>query len=254
MKKRWKVLIALASVISLAFWGYVLFVLISAINWFAPTHIEPFRYRITVEVETPQGLVTGSAVRENRISVGRTINGGLFQSKIRGEAVVVDLPNGETLYALLDSNIGKDHPLFWLRPQMKDCPSGMDEDYRSCLRRNVDAMLASPGKIVEVPKVRKIGARVTAQYPRIVRFRNPNDPSSVEFIEPESLPGIFGHGYSFKRITVQISNDKITTDISKRLPSPLYKGFYNWDGDMSSWNSEKIVGIGNFQKGVTKVD
>lgn len=61
-----------------------------------------YRYRLTVEVETPEGLKTGSSVIEVQQSVGRTTMDGfgeLLILRIRGEAVAVDLPDGRTPYA-----------------------------------------------------------------------------------------------------------------------------------------------------------
>ena len=64
------------------------------------------RYRLTVEVETPEGLKTGSSVIQVEQSLGRA--GGAPASsqiyrKVHGEAVAVDLPDGLTLFALLRS-------------------------------------------------------------------------------------------------------------------------------------------------------
>ncbi|WP_144243874.1 hypothetical protein [Sphingopyxis sp. MWB1] len=58
-------------------------------------YFDPIRYRLTAEVETPAGVRTGSSVIE-------TIwDRGLSGATVRGEAVAVDLPNGQTLFVLL---------------------------------------------------------------------------------------------------------------------------------------------------------
>lgn len=65
-----------------------------------------YRYRLTVEVATPEGLKTGSSVIEVQQGMGRSTMGGyepLVRYRIRGEATAVDLPGGKTLYALLRS-------------------------------------------------------------------------------------------------------------------------------------------------------
>ena len=60
-----------------------------------------YRFRMTVEVETPQGLKTGSSVMEVRLTRGMAIGDSSgVGSSVRGEAVVVDLPDGP-LFVLL---------------------------------------------------------------------------------------------------------------------------------------------------------
>ena len=65
---------------------------------------EKIRYRITVTVETPEGIKTGSAVREAGRYTEPSIlpdQGGTFYNVTRGEAVVVDLGQRGVLFALL---------------------------------------------------------------------------------------------------------------------------------------------------------
>jgi hypothetical protein len=58
-----------------------------------------WRYRTTIEVQTPEGVRSGSAVR--KITYHR--NRGFFLAegspswKVNGEAVVIELPNGKSL-------------------------------------------------------------------------------------------------------------------------------------------------------------
>ena len=55
-----------------------------------------YRYRITVNVETPEGLVSGTAVREIQY---RTRPFAIIQ---KGEAVIVEMPTEKTLYVLME--------------------------------------------------------------------------------------------------------------------------------------------------------
>ena len=60
-----------------------------------------YRFRMTVEVETPQGLKSGSSVIEVRLARGMAIGDSSgVSSGVFGEAVVVDLPDGP-LFVLL---------------------------------------------------------------------------------------------------------------------------------------------------------
>jgi hypothetical protein len=62
-----------------------------------------FRYKMTVEVETPEGLKTGSAVREVNVVIAHPDIQGMNGTRafVKGEAVVVDLGKRGVLFALL---------------------------------------------------------------------------------------------------------------------------------------------------------
>ncbi len=71
-----------------------------------PDEAPDYRYRLTVEVDTPEGLKTGPSVIEVRQSMGRSAGTGfgeIIMRRVHGEAVSVDLPGGRTLFALLRS-------------------------------------------------------------------------------------------------------------------------------------------------------
>jgi hypothetical protein len=170
-----------------------------------------YRYRLTVEVETPEGVKTGSSVIEVRQSIGRTTMDGFGEQiylRIRGEAVAVDLPDGRTLYALLRSGgdvewAARVIPL--LSPDAKDDNS-------------LDDFLLLEGK-QELPR------RWTAQgpfnnvsaYPMMVTFGDLADPTSVELVDPDDLAATFGESVKLKRITAELTHDPVTTGIDERL-------------------------------------
>jgi len=54
--------------------------------------------------------------------------------------------------------------------------------------------------------------------PLLVRFRDPNDPKTVERVDPNDLAASFGAGVKLTRATVEITDDPLTTGIEKRLP------------------------------------
>src|SRR3546814_12072052 len=60
---------------------------------------------LTVEVETPTGVRSGSSVIETTITKGpRTGQGSGLTATMKGEAVAVDLGSGQTLFALLNGD------------------------------------------------------------------------------------------------------------------------------------------------------
>ena len=65
--------------------------------------------KITVEVETPDGVKSGSSVQHIRWVAGAGypgMDGPSADSKVTGEAVVVDLGGGKYLFALLSGSHG----------------------------------------------------------------------------------------------------------------------------------------------------
>ena len=173
--------------------------------------LETFRYRLTVEVDTPEGPRSGSSVIEvETIDRGKGFPGpeaGGLRQYASGEAVVVDLPGGQTLFAVLKGdgpkafNFPEATPFRIFDPYKK---YGDDPDYE---RRH---------KVVAHGKGRHVLAR--AHYPLLVRFRDIRDPKTVERVDPDDLTASFGPGVKLKHITVEITDDPVTTGMQKRLP------------------------------------
>lgn len=53
--------------------------------------------------------------------------------------------------------------------------------------------------------------------PMLVTFGDLSDPTSMAEVDPDNLAATFGAGVSLKRITVQMTDDPVTTGIEKRL-------------------------------------
>lgn len=166
-------------------------------------HYPPYRYRLTAIVETPEGVRTGSSVIEVRWTEAGSAFG--IQSgagfSVKGEAVAVDLPGGQTLFVLLRSAGNSDWAAWALQdvvPNLKD-PRGADRQPHPVPRR------------VEVLREQ------VDNYPLFVRFRNLAVPKSVEAVDPDDLSTTFGAGYRLKSLTVQMTGDPVTTGIEQRL-------------------------------------
>lgn len=179
---------------------------------------ETLRYRLTVEVETAQGLRTGSSVIEVRgVKNPDWVNpeGRGTRASFEGEAAAVDLPGGRTLFALLKSAGGgsdaADYPWLAFRDRLKD-----SKDWLDSMRR----LRGWQGEVVPMPATETVlgngGATVSA-LPLLVTFRNIRDPKSVERVDPEALDASFGPGVRLRRITVEITGDVVTRDIDRRL-------------------------------------
>ena len=165
-----------------------------------------YRYRMTVEVETPQGVRTGSAVRE--VSFYSRPQ-GVYGAKVRGEAVMVDLPGGQTLYALL-------------------CDTGGDPDYAAwiadwALKRELKPGGANigydAGNFAELwPTQPKTESPIEqTRGPMLARFRDPADPNSIQRVMASDLAKSFGPGVKLTRITVETTTSEVTQLIGEQL-------------------------------------
>jgi len=167
---------------------------------------EEFRYRMTVEVETPQGLRAGSGVIEVKLSDpgwgGMPTEG--TSARVRGEAVTVDLPGGRVLFALLRSPFNYDAAAVYPYDALK--PSRYRGEYALVERTK------------EMKRIRGAGVLPEKSYPRLVTFDDLADPASVRLVDSENLAATFGEGVRLRRITVQITHDPVTAGIEQKLP------------------------------------
>lgn len=187
-----------------AFLGLLFFVGLLVLGVVVYSWPETHRYRMTVEVETPQGVRSGSSVvevkewREIRIFPDQHLAGG----SLRGEAVAVDLPDGQTLYALLRGE-----------------RSGFGDLLRAALGPfdSPAQKVGSPPKAL--PRRAPVGGGDTMipTLPMLVRFRDPTIPASVERVDPDNLAASFGAGIRLRRITMQSTEDPVTKGILNKL-------------------------------------
>src|SRR4051812_5458154 len=163
---------------------------------------EKYRYRLTVEVETPEGLKTGAGVHEQIVGKSNVDVGDLSAKRgirTRGEAVAVDLPGGETLFALI--------------PDSQVAQAVLDPDWHNDWVES--AQRIGSGRIPSGPlpmtaaKPADRFAKPTG-FPALVRFRDTSDPKTVEDVDPANLATSFGPGFHLRRITLQRTDDAVT--------------------------------------------
>ena len=180
---------------------------------------ETFRYRLTLEVETPEGLRSGSSVIEVRMTetgdhalVFPEASG--IKSRVQGEAVAVDLPGGKVLFALLRMEGSSGGAAGWAITALD--PPRPKGDYE--VIRQVQAM-QKIDRVGILPRTLPPIAHLPERsvYPMLVTFADITDPTSVALVDPDNLAATFGEGTTLKRITVQITDDPVTTGIEERL-------------------------------------
>jgi hypothetical protein len=170
---------------------------------------ETIRYRLTLEADVDGKLVTGSAVIQvtqyDTTAVFRNIGGA--GTEVTGEAVVLDLGNRGAVFALL-------------RGPKSGLPS---EGTPGALlfKAYADAFGAESAPLARMKILQRERPRrdiPLSLIPMLVRFRNLNDPKSVEQVDPANLAGAFGSGVSLRKVTIEITDDRATDGIETKLP------------------------------------
>ncbi|MFO0990713.1 MAG: hypothetical protein U1E67_02130 [Hyphomicrobiales bacterium] len=185
----WSLAVLIATLI-----GYVL--------WERAFPAQSLRYRLTVEVETPEGIKTGSSVIEVRYSWGPGIGDvSGFQSRIWGEAVYVDLGGrGNLVVTLTRSESGRN-----TARSPAELPFSLFE---------IDSARSQLWKITLLDGSRDVPPEM---LPTLVTFRDPADPLSVKLVEPDQLDTAFGPGVRIANSTLQITDVEITDTIDQHL-------------------------------------
>jgi len=163
------------------------------------------RFKIAVEVATPHGPRSGYSVVEESITPagGLSISDNRYSSMFRGEAVSVKLPNERYLFALLNNG------------QSLDMPNLIGRTFYPGGRQSGEPFRKVGDPPLEMPAIAR-GLNEPGK-PLLVTFRNLDDPSSVERVDPENLAAAFGPGYALSRITVEVTEEPVTVGLEKRL-------------------------------------
>ena len=171
------------------------------------------RYRLTLEVETPEGTKTGSGVMEHGARWNDGITRGLgagpgLAVDTRGEAIIIDLGARGLLLCLMtrdDTRAGSSDALLVPAIFPFEKWGGAIDNYSAYLGR-----LAWSKPVADVP---------LKSLPMLARFRDPLDPATAERVDPTNLAATFGSGVRLVRVTAQITNDPLPPPtIENRLP------------------------------------
>jgi hypothetical protein len=162
-----------------------------------------YRYRLTAEVETPRGIATGASVIQVQWKLAPKIMGsqGSGSHKVRGQAVAVGLPRGQTLFILLRSAADSE----WVTVQSNGYEPTLPIEAQDSTARTVPRTLTISGQAVD-------------NYPIFVRFRDNGNPHTMEIVDPDNLAASFGPGIRLKSLTVALTGAPAVADLPNRLP------------------------------------
>ena len=171
------------------------------------------RYRLTLQVETPEGTKTGSGVFEHGARWNDGITRGLgagpgLAVDTRGEAIITDLGARGLLLCLMtrdETRAGSSDALLLPAIFPFEKWGGAIDNYSAYLDR-----LAWRKPVADAPLKR---------LPMLARLRNPLDPVAAERVDPTNLAATFGRGVRLVRVTAQITDDPLPPPtIENKLP------------------------------------
>ena len=202
-----------------------------------------YRYRLTVEVDTPQGLQTGSSVWETSATEGSGIPNSALRYLARGEAVVLDLPGGTLIALLRKEEVGVAYPHNIVTRHLARQPQAnipQKGDWRATRQA--------------ISNVKPAFELYPDEYPLLVRFRDINNPATVERVDPTDLAAAFGPGVRLRRITVAVTDDEVEAE-KMRGRLPWLSSDSNSDKRMKAnfapndWSFAATVRHGDFARG-----
>lgn len=178
--------------------------------------------RLELEVETPAGLVRGTSVQRNETGATPSwLFGGGMGSRIKGEALVLEVAPGRYLFALLSET--KYDPFVLFFP--KQVP------------REVATRLSKLRAKQEIPR---------DQLPLLVTFDNVADPRTVQRVDPANLAASFGPGFSLKSATLEIlsTSAPVTEGKVEKVFGPIWteKLKSEWTS-LSHWQRDLLTSV-----------
>jgi len=174
------------------------------------------KYRLTVEVQTPDGVKSASGVMAVVPDRGYSRGG---HTRTRGDALLVDLGGGKTLLALL---------------------AHLDNDALDLGGMNYLALRAygaAGGKRVSFNEMSRMTGVVQVTgtlIPLLARFADANDPSTARIVRPDDLEATFGQGYRLGDVTAEaVPNGFWPLDFGGALGEPVSRGI---EAKLPWWN------------------
>ncbi|MGM0421471.1 MAG: hypothetical protein ACQEQL_00070 [Pseudomonadota bacterium] len=202
-----------------------------------------YHYKVIVEVETPEGMVTGSAIRAVSFKDGLRLPESGPSIRSQGEAVVVDLGDRGILFAL--TSFDNYRSVFAAFPG----PPGLTPE-------GIDYYESLVGQRASLP---------VEYYPKFVSFEDLTEPLSVFQIALNQKQSVklkalgrkkvgtmeeaFGTGVSVHNVSIEITDEQVTQKIESLLPWLKEIGGRYLDGESTGGGPDlfNILHSGNFK-------
>ena len=162
------------------------------------------KYRLTVEVETPEGIKSASGVLSVHPDRGYSRRG---QTATKGDAVFVDL-GGNNLVALL-AHIDKT----------------LDLDGINYVALRAYRAAGRNPSFNDMSRMTGVVAVTGALIPVLIAFADPGDPATARNVAPDDLEAAFGKGYRLRGMTAEVvPNGFWPLDFGGPLGEPVTRG------------------------------
>jgi hypothetical protein len=247
----------------------------ATVVWLAVYPVLIYRVRITVNIDTPQGLRTGSSVSEVR---ARRYPGWMQLSSapfsqamsMRGEAVFVNIGPDEhgrerNLIALMSLGPRGEMVDFYLLPSMAFKPLWQEriDAFGPNGSREKQQGKTYPNSQVELTRLPPGTSAVLSGglVPTLVSFDDLNNPLSVRLVDPGQLGLVFGNDVRLRNITIEIVSggrwpltvldfrgEAVTREIEKRLPWVSSAKGYLSRRSVCNPYAETCLDIGHFRR------
>jgi hypothetical protein len=196
----------------------ILLILLPIVFWKIKYPSYTYRYKMTVEVETPQGIKSGSSVVEVHTYQIPQSWAGIFGGhhswmKIKGEGVFVEIEEGKTLFVLLggDVNHVSAHRFMSIIFPVPSNPFRKDSDAHASYNVSSREGMRYYGTLKNVkstlPKDKHL-AMISA-------IKSNDGHREFKVIEPEQLKEIFRKDIKIKQIIIETTNDPLEWKIRK---------------------------------------
>jgi hypothetical protein len=174
---------------------------------------ESYRYKLTLAVNTPDGIRRSSSMTEwDFWEVSIPARG--TPHRLRGQALYLDLgPGARPLIALLTSHLHEKPGGViwdWSGASLLSKSYGLQEGFG-----NDDAFL---DWVARLSHVRGPVTITPADLPDLVTFADVNDPMSVIEVNPNDLQAALGQNVTWNEITLDMTDEPVTTSIKSKLP------------------------------------
>jgi hypothetical protein len=166
-----------------------------------------YRYRLQVALSIDEKVHTGSSVIEVVWKCGPKISGlGRCASTLRGQAAVIDIGSRGVIVAALRSGYNV-------------LPTPADRAVDAvALCANAFGNGSTNEELPLLPRLTGRRALAESNFPRLIWFSNPADPTTATKVTPQDIGKIVDPSAHFTEAFVEIAKDPIVVDIQKALP------------------------------------
>jgi hypothetical protein len=180
-----------------------------------------WRYRYTIDIETPEGIKSGITVREVFFPpADKNIYVGSNKGVARGEAVYIDLGQRGVVFAIMqDTANARNRFKSLVQTVFPTVPKVYDQERYQEVLKHYHNLRGVKG---DVPP---------RNYPMFVHFKDLNDPQSIELVyerkrgsrrdmeqvDADRFEEVFGEGVRIKNITMEMTDEPLEWKLENKL-------------------------------------